>query len=114
MSDAPPLTDAWTYRATVVTASDQLAEKVALFDESLHGLTEPVAPEDLIALAHHREETVAEFALLAKSATRGARLEQLGRQPRLPLELLSRWRPGICPRPSPVPPTELAGRADLR
>lgn len=68
------LADDWTNRGQVVLTAEQLGEKVEIFDEALHGIN---APEEVISLAHHLEETVAEFVVLAKTGTRAAVREEL-------------------------------------
>lgn len=50
--------NAWQNRPNVIRAAQVLEEEVEHFDTSLHNIH---APNDLIAVVHHFEETVMEF-----------------------------------------------------
>lgn len=53
-------------RPRVIQASTRLASEVEHFDEALHDVN---APAHVIKLVHHFEETVTEFAMMAKTAS---------------------------------------------
>jgi len=56
----------WSNQNNVIRAAERLAVEVEQFDESLHDIN---APSHIVQKVHHFEETVQEFALLAKTGT---------------------------------------------